>query len=304
MRLPSVRLAMPAIVVVLAGGVVAIPSSSARPQAKAAAQAAGFRLTLADVSATNTYSPQSWSVNTATRTQVGTFPWGTGTYQYTVPTVIPASGAAGKLTMTIQANQNWSTGISLSGDAEISPPAALDESTSQRGLSYTVVRDFTIKPRANYSASTRTVDLVGRSYYNEGPTFTFRYEVAREPEPAAPPSSAVTNSTITPAQAFTLPSARKCVSRRNFVIRLKRPGKVSYLAAKVTVNGRQAPVFVLNERYLTIRGRVLERRRLSARVDLRGLPKGQFRVGITAVTKSLRSIRGARAYRTCEPKRR
>ncbi|HZO36142.1 MAG TPA: hypothetical protein VFB41_04620 [Solirubrobacteraceae bacterium] len=284
------------------GAVVAVSAAPEfGPDAASAAAAPGVKLTLVDVSATNTYSPQNWTVNTATRTAVGTFTYGTGTYVYTMPSVIPAGGAAAKLTMTIQNAQNWATGFSVSGNADFSPEAAVQDYSVNRGPNYTAVREFTITPRT-YPAGTSFVDLTGHAYFSEGPTFTFRYRVDTEPV-TPPPSTSITNSNVTPAQVFTLPSNRRCVSRRNFTIRLKRPGKVSYLAAKVTVNGRQAPVFVLNERYLTIRGDVLTRRRLSARVDLRGLPKGQFRVGITAVTKSLRSIRGARLYRTCEPKR-
>ena len=286
-------------------GLVTVPSS-ARERAHAAAAAPTYKLTLVDVTATNTYSPQNWQVNTATRTAVGTFAYGRGTYQYTMPSVIPSGGAAGKLTMTIESAANWATGFSVNGEADFSPTAAIEEFSSQRGPNYTQVRDFTVKPRATYSSTQQFVDLVGRSYYNEGPSFTFRYRVeaeAQELPPSTPPASTPTNATVTAAQAIGLPSNRQCVSRRNFVIRLKRPGKVTYLAAKVTVNGRQTPVFILNERYLTVRGKVLTRRRLSARVDLRGLPKGQFRVGITAVTKSLRSITDARRYRTCEPKR-
>jgi hypothetical protein len=94
------------------------------------------------------------------------------------------------------------------------------------------------------------------------------------------------------------------VSRRNFLIRLKRPGNVKYLAAKVKVNGRQVAVVVARERYRTLRGKVLLPKRLTAQVDLRGLPAGRFNVEITAVTTSLRTIRGTRRYRTCEPRRR
>jgi hypothetical protein len=286
----------------LLGAAIAAFSWPVKTDSATAAAAPTYRLTLVDVTSTNSYSPQNWTVNTATRTAVGTFSFGTGTYQYTMPSVIPAAGASGKLTLTVQNATNWATGFSVSGEADFAPAAAIEEFSSQRGSNYSSVRDFTIKPRSSYSSTTKFVDLVGRSYYNEGPTFTFRYRVDTEPtEPA--PTTTVTNSNVTPAQVFTLPANRKCVSRRNFVIRLKRPGKVTYLAAKVSVNGRQTPVYVLNERYLTVRGKVLTRRRLSARVDLRGLPKGQFRVGITAVTKSLRTIRGARMYRTCEPKR-
>lgn len=84
------------------------------------------------------------------------------------------------------------------------------------------------------------------------------------------------------------------MSKRNFRIRLRRPSDVSYIAAKVVVNGRQVPVIVAKQRYRTIRGKVLKLRRLTAQVDLRGLPKGTFRVQITAIATSLRTIRGTR----------
>jgi hypothetical protein len=95
---------------------------------------------------------------------------------------------------------------------------------------------------------------------------------------------------------------RRCVSRRNFVIRLRRPPKVRYLVARVRVNGKPTPVFIQRERYLTIKGQVLLRKRLAARVDLRGLPKGQFVTTIQAVTGTFRTITGTRRYRTCAGK--
>lgn len=120
------------------------------------------------------------------------------------------------------------------------------------------------------------------------------------PPPPTPPAPAITNATITPSQAFAFPpTAGGCVSKRNFRIRLRRPSDVSYIAAKVVVNGRQVPVIVAKQRYRTIRGKILKLRRLTAQVDLRGLPKGTFRVQITAITTSLRTIRGTRTYRTC-----
>ena len=104
---------------------------------------------------------------------------------------------------------------------------------------------------------------------------------------------------MTPAVAFAFPPTVGCVSKRNFRIRLRRPRKVSYLAARVSVNGRQVPVIIKRQRYRTVRGRALRERSLTAQVDLRGFPKGTFRVQITAVTTSLRTIRGVRTYRTC-----
>ncbi|MBI5103986.1 MAG: hypothetical protein HZB46_03165, partial [Solirubrobacterales bacterium] len=86
--------------------------------------------------------------------------------------------------------------------------------------------------------------------------------------------------------AATLPAARSCSSRRAFRIRLRRAPKGDRIrSAVVTVNGK---------RVRTLRGR-----RVTARVDLRGLPKGTFRVAITVRTKKGRVLRSARTYRTC-----
>ena len=81
-------------------------------------------------------------------------------------------------------------------------------------------------------------------------------------------------------------SKKKCVSRRKFPIRLRAPKGQRLARATVYVNGK---------RVQTIRGR----KRLRAPVDLRGLPKGKFKVRIVAVTSQGRRIVSTRTYRTC-----
>jgi hypothetical protein len=58
----------------------------------------------------------------------------------------------------------------------------------------------------------------------------------------------------------------------------------------VTVNGK---------RVKTRKGK-----RVKATVDLRGLPKGIARVSVTVRTAKGRTLRSARTYRTCVPKKR
>jgi hypothetical protein len=79
--------------------------------------------------------------------------------------------------------------------------------------------------------------------------------------------------------------ARVCASRRHFVIRVHRPRFVRLVSATVFLGGR----------------RVAVRRggRLTARVDLRGLPPGRFTVTIRARTASGRTLTDRRRYRTC-----
>lgn len=91
-------------------------------------------------------------------------------------------------------------------------------------------------------------------------------------------------------QVATLPSTKRCVSKRVFRIRLKEPRGDALKSAVVYLNGK-----------------VVARRdgtRLTAPIDLRGLPKGRYTVRIVAVTHLGRTIKGTRKYRTCARKRR
>jgi hypothetical protein len=83
---------------------------------------------------------------------------------------------------------------------------------------------------------------------------------------------------------------RKCRSRRSFRIRLRAPKADPLVRATVDVNRRRV--------------RVVAGARLTAPVDLRGLPRGRYIVKIVATTASGRVLQGYRKYRTCARKRR
>jgi putative CocE/NonD family hydrolase len=83
-----------------------------------------------------------------------------------------------------------------------------------------------------------------------------------------------------------LPSARRCVSRRDFVIHLRGDRL------------RRATVWVHGKRVKVVR----RHGRLIARVDLRGLPKGRYVIRIRAVTAKGHVVHARRAYRTCAKK--
>jgi hypothetical protein len=92
-------------------------------------------------------------------------------------------------------------------------------------------------------------------------------------------------------QVAALPSRRPCGSRRKFRIRLRRPPEgVTVVEARVLVNGRRVAVR---------RGA-----RLTAPVDLRGLPKGRAVVTIRIKLADGRVLRGRRVYRPCATKKR
>lgn len=83
--------------------------------------------------------------------------------------------------------------------------------------------------------------------------------------------------------ALTLPrDARQCRSRRAFTIRLRRDMR----RATVTYAGRRARA-------------VRRRRRLRARIDLRGLATRRVVVRAVGRTRKGRRVRDVRVYRTC-----
>jgi ABC-2 type transport system ATP-binding protein len=90
-------------------------------------------------------------------------------------------------------------------------------------------------------------------------------------------------------EAATLPSTRRCVSRRKFTIRLRKPRGDRIRSATVSVNGKRV--------------RTLKGKRVTAKVDLRGLPKGIARVTVVVRTAKGKTLRSARTYRTCVPKK-
>ena len=91
-----------------------------------------------------------------------------------------------------------------------------------------------------------------------------------------------------------LPSNSKCVSRRKFRIRIRQPGGIKIQTALVFVNGKKVRVLTR---------KVFSKKRKVAGVNLRGLPKGIFKVRIVVLTTEGTTLRGTRTYRTCTKKR-
>jgi hypothetical protein len=93
-------------------------------------------------------------------------------------------------------------------------------------------------------------------------------------------------------QIATLPTQgkKRCLSRRSFKIRLREPSGDALKSASVYVNGKRIEVRKGN--------------RLTAPINLKGLPKGRYTVKIVAKTVLGKTIQGKRKYRTCAKKRR
>jgi hypothetical protein len=84
---------------------------------------------------------------------------------------------------------------------------------------------------------------------------------------------------------ISIPPANRCLSKRHFRIHIRKHKGLSYVDASVFVGGKAVGV---------IRGR-----RITAGVDLRGLPQGTFKIKIVVVTTDGRVIQGTRTYHTC-----
>lgn len=86
----------------------------------------------------------------------------------------------------------------------------------------------------------------------------------------------------------TAPSNKACISRRHFTIHVRQYRGLTYREVTVYLSGRRV--------------KVVSGARISAPIDLRGLPKGLYTVRITVTTSTGQTITGARAYHTCAPR--
>jgi hypothetical protein len=87
-------------------------------------------------------------------------------------------------------------------------------------------------------------------------------------------------------RAVTLPSARRCVSRRRFRIHLRDPKNDPLREVVVTLRGRRLRVLRHGDRF-------------ASTVDLRGLPPGTFTVRIKLTTVLGHTLHGSRRFHTC-----
>ena len=94
-------------------------------------------------------------------------------------------------------------------------------------------------------------------------------------------------------QVVQLPSSKKCVSRRKFRIHIRQPGGIQIQTALVFVNGTKVRVF---------KRKFFRKLRHTATVNLKGLPKGTFKIRIVVLTTKGDTLKGTRKYHTCRKK--
>ncbi len=196
-------------------------------------------------------------------------------------------------------------GVGCSINANNSPPARIEQWFPITGANQYMEASFsevwahiaTHTPFPNTTRATEQIDngagiswsftlAAGASAtYSHYTTFSPRGVSGPPPPPPPPPAGATPpNVAFGPNGLLSTPTNQRCVSKRYFPIRLRR--KFWPNIAAVTIRMPRV-------------NRVLRRKPWGTNVDLRGLPKGTFRVQITALTTSGRTIRGTRTYRTC-----
>jgi hypothetical protein len=103
---------------------------------------------------------------------------------------------------------------------------------------------------------------------------------------AALPSTSGVNGFV---RSVSLPSARRCYSRRVFRIHLRDPKYDPLKEVVVTIRGRKVAV-------------VRRKKAFAATINLKGLPPGSFTLRIRATTILGHHLTGSRTYHTCARK--
>ena len=84
-----------------------------------------------------------------------------------------------------------------------------------------------------------------------------------------------------------LPSGKTCLSKRHFIVHPRAPRHATLIHVEVLINGKLVKSGPLNGRHTT--------------VDLRGLPKGTFKVSLITLTSTRQLYEDARTFHTCVP---
>ena len=187
-----------------------------------------------------------------------------GAQQITFTSTVPASATVGGVSYTVAA-----TGGASGNPVTFSSAAPTVCAISGATVSFT-------------GAGTCTIDAnqAGNADYLSAPQVTQSFTVT--PKPKATPKA------ISAVAAFSLPSAKQCVSRRKFTIHVRKLPGITWTSAVIKINHKRV--------------KTLGRAHITALVNLVGLPKGTFVLSITAKASNGQTVTGTRTYHTCVPK--
>lgn len=146
---------------------------------------------------------------------------------------------------------------------------------ASRQLSGSLTKDFEGQDRfQDYRRSGTAVPDIGA---DEAPAPPLPQPQSQTPQPAPAAAGGVLGT-----------QAQSCASKRSFRIKLRNHGQ-KVVKATVIVNGKRV--------------KVLRGKRLTSKVDLRGLPKGRYSVQIRLKLANGTTLIGVRRYFTCRPGR-
>jgi hypothetical protein len=93
--------------------------------------------------------------------------------------------------------------------------------------------------------------------------------------------------TVARKASLGLPSSKKCVSKRHFIVHPRAPRHLKLIHVEVLINGKLVKAGPLNKRHTF--------------VDLRGLPKGTFHVLLVTLASNHQPYADGRTFHTCVP---
>ncbi|HET8537128.1 MAG TPA: LamG-like jellyroll fold domain-containing protein [Solirubrobacteraceae bacterium] len=144
---------------------------------------------------------------------------------------------------------------------------------------------YTPTEAGDYGFATTAEDAsCGREAAPAEPDAITRVAAVTTPPPTTTTPPAAKPQTVPITQIASLPSPKRCVSRRHFRIHLRNHG-LHPLNATVFLNGKRV--------------KVIKGAHLAADIDLRGLPKGKVKVRLTISYREGKTLTGSRTYHTC-----
>jgi uncharacterized protein (DUF2147 family) len=187
-----------------------------------------------------------------------------GAQQITFTSTAPASATVGGVSYTVAAT----------GGASGNPVTFSSGAPTVCAISNATV-NFT-------GAGTCTIDAnqAGNTDYLSAPQATQSFTVTSKPK--------ATPKAISPVAAFSLPSAKQCVSHRKFTIHVRTLPGITWVSAVIKINRKRV--------------KTVGRAHIQALINLVGLPKGTFVLSITARASDGQSVSGTRTYHTCVPR--
>jgi hypothetical protein len=201
----------------------------------------------------------------------------------TTTTTVQSGGDISGASLTVP------TGTPVADTAHIAGSLA---TTSTGTVSYVLYKDSKCTlPAAPTSAAAETKGLAGPSAAVKQAAGKYYWRASYSGDAANAPSASACGSEVltvaTHANLGLTGSSKKCVSKRHFIIHPKAPKGVKLVSVEEFINGKHVVTGKLTRRHTT--------------VNLRGLPKGAYKVELIAKSSKGKLYEDTRTFHTCVP---